>query len=324
MKEAGVSHADAATAAHTSVSPTELIEFLECPEGSVAANWEGDVTGPVSLLRPGREDGFAFCDLDGLDALSVIEASPVRVLFVTTGTLAQCPQGIAGRTLIGCASPRLAFVRAVDRFWPEDPVDEFGQGAGIHPSAEVASSARIAAGVVIGPGCRIEAQSAIHGGVHLYRGVRIGRQARIDANAVIGGPGFGFVREPGAGWRRFPQRGAVVLGDRVEVGAGACIDRGALDDTVIGSGTKIDNLAYVAHNVVVGRDCLIMASTILAGSCRLEDDVVISPGAMVRDHCTVGKGAHIGMGAVVVADVPPGSVVAGVPAAPIRDRMKRN
>jgi len=134
---------------------------------------------------------------------------------------------------------------------------------------------------------------------------------------VIGAEGFGFERDSRGQLHRFPHLGLVRIGDDVEVGARTCIDRGALGDTSIGPGTKIDDAVYIAHNVHIGRDCLIMAQTALCGSCVIGDRVEISPGAVVRDKVRIGDGARIGLGAVVVKDVVESTTVVGVPARPL-------
>jgi UDP-3-O-[3-hydroxymyristoyl] glucosamine N-acyltransferase len=136
---------------------------------------------------------------------------------------------------------------------------------------------------------------------------------------VIGGVGFGYRREA-EGYVRVPHVGACVLEDDVEVGSGSCIDRGSVDDTVIGRGSKIDNLVQVGHNVRLGARCLVMATTGIAGSCRIGDDVTIAGGVGIADHVRVGAGATIGAKSVVFGpgEVPAGAVVTGYPARPHR------
>lgn len=285
----------------------------------VRGGWRGEIDRPAALHGDHESPVLSYCDGKGSEAADAIVASDAKLILVCSSVLNRLRDDTKDRIVVGCESPRLMFIRAVDRFWPESPGDEQAAGpAVVHESARVADDARIFAGVMIGPGCRVGPGCALHSGVKLYRGTRIGEGVRIDSNTVIGSPGFGFARDESGRWRRFPQRAAVVVGDHVEIGAGACIDRGALSDTVIGRGTKIDNLAYLAHNVVVGEDCLIMASCIVAGSCRIEDGAVLSPGANIRNGIRIGRGAHVGMGAVVVKDVEAETVVMGVPAKAVR------
>jgi UDP-3-O-[3-hydroxymyristoyl] glucosamine N-acyltransferase len=152
-----------------------------------------------------------------------------------------------------------------------------------------------------------------------YPGTRIGHRVVLKAGAVLGGPGFGYGRGS-AGHQRMPHLGGCILEDEVEVGSGSCVDRGSFEDTVIGAGTKIDNLVQVGHNVRVGRRCLIMATTGIAGSCRIGDDVTIAGGVGVADHVVIGDGAVIGAKSVVFGPgvVEAGAVVSGYPARPHR------
>ena len=133
-------------------------------------------------------------------------------------------------------------------------------------------------------------------------------------NTVIGGPGFGFVKDNDGTWLEIPHIGGVVIGENVRIGSNCCIDRGTINDTIIGDGTKIDNLVHIAHNCNIGKNCIICAGTVLCGSVTLEDDVWLAPGTLIREGLTIGKGAKTGLGAVVVKNVPPGALVYGVPA----------
>ena len=292
----------------------DLLDYLEVRSDALSLGWDGVIIEPVALS--GRGPVLAFCEWDGERGERAVGDSAARVVLVRHSMLGRLAPA-AGRTFIGCESPRLAFVRAVDWFWPED-ADAIAGPSTIHSSAQIDDSACISSGVAVGTGCEIGAGSVVLSGVRLYRGTRLGKRVRVDANAVLGGPGFGFEREHNGRWRRFPQRGALIVEDDVEVGPGATIDRGALGNTIIGAGTKIDNLAYIGHNVVIGRDCLVMAGSVICGSCRLENGAVLSPGARVREGCTVGEDAHVGLGAVVVSDVAPRTVVLGVPARFVR------
>lgn len=300
------------------VASQTLLDFLQVDEGMVRGVWNGEIDRPAALDGRHETPVLAYCGKQGAEAAKAISESDAKLIFVRRSVIERLEDATADRILIGSDSPRLMFIRAVDRFWPDASDEQASGPAVVHESARVADDARISAGVMIGPGCQVGPGCALYSGVKLYRGTKIGRDVRIDSNSVVGAPGFGFARDASNRWRRFPQRAAVVIEDHVEIGAGACIDRGALSDTVIGRGTKIDNLAYLAHNVVVGKDCLIMAAAVVAGSCRIEDGAVLSPGAKLRNGINIGQGAHVGMGAVVVGDVAPNTVVMGVPARVVR------
>lgn len=155
----------------------------------------------------------------------------------------------------------------------------------------------------------------------IYDCVKIGRNCKIGPGAVLGGNGFGFNWVPEADeWDPKDHLFGVVIEDDVEIGANTCVDRGSWRDTVIGAGTKIDNLVHVAHNVQTGRNCMIVAHAGLAGSVILEDNVWVGFGAHVNQRLTLGAYSYVGTGAVVTKDVPARMVVAGVPAKILRER----
>lgn len=144
--------------------------------------------------------------------------------------------------------------------------------------------------------------------------VTIGRNCVIGPGCAIGQDGFGYTRQNDGAWVRKPQSHGVVIEDDVHIGANTCIDRGSWRDTHIGRGTRIDNLCHIAHNVTIGRDCMIVAQVMLAGSVRLGDGAYVAPCASVRQHITIGSRAFVGLGAVVVKDVAECECVMGVPA----------
>jgi UDP-3-O-[3-hydroxymyristoyl] glucosamine N-acyltransferase len=149
--------------------------------------------------------------------------------------------------------------------------------------------------------------------------VSIGRNCVIGPGVKIGQDGFGYTKQDGR-WVRKPQSHGVVIADDVHIGANTCIDRGSYRDTQIGRGTRIDNLVHVAHNCIIGEDCLVIALSMLAGSTVIGDGSYVAPCAATRDHVTIGAGAFVGLGAVVVADVADGEHVKGVPAKAFQPR----
>jgi len=189
-------------------------------------------------------------------------------------------------------------------------------GAVIGPRAEIGTGTVIAANAVIGPGVRIGRDCAIGAGATLTDAL-VGDRVIIHAGCKIGQDGFGFVM--GAkGHLKVPQVGRVIIQDDVEIGAGSTIDRGAIRDTVIGEGTKIDNLVQVGHNVSIGRHCVLVAQTGISGSSTLEDFVVLGARVGLNNNVTIGEGAHIAGTSIVHGDVPPGARWGGTPAKPLK------
>lgn len=189
-------------------------------------------------------------------------------------------------------------------------------GAVIGPDASVGAGTIIAPGAVIGPGCQIGRDGYVGAGTSIQYAL-IGNRVILHGGVRIGQDGFGYVATP-RGPEKIPQIGRVIIQDDVEIGANSAVDRGALGDTVIGEGTKIDNLAQIAHNVRIGRCCIIAGQCGISGSATMGDFVVLGGGAGLRDHVSVGTGAQIAARSGVMNDVPPGEKWAGAPAQPVR------
>jgi len=189
-------------------------------------------------------------------------------------------------------------------------------GAVVGPRAEIGSGSVIGANAVIGAGVRIGRDCSIGSNTTLTNAL-IGDRVIIHPGCKIGQDGFGFVMG-GNGHLKVPQVGRVIIQDDVEIGAGTTIDRGAIRDTVIGEGTKIDNLVQVGHNVSIGRHCVIVAQTGISGSSTLEDFVVLGARVGLNNNVTIGEGAQIAAISVVHGDVPPGARWGGTPAKPVK------
>jgi len=241
-----------------------------------------------------------------------------------------------GMTLLLTETPYRAYALVAARFYPAAVAE-----GGIHPTAVVDPSADLGPNVVVGPyavvgpraeigeGAVIGPQVVIEAGVVVGRGTRIGPGAylshclvgadcTIHSGARLGNRGFGFTLDRDS-YLDVPQLGRVVVEDRVEIGANSTIDRGAGPDTVIGAGTKIDNLIQIGHNVQIGRGCVLVAQSGVAGSSKLDDYVMVGAQGGISGHLTIGKGAQIAAQSGVMRDVPPNVAVCGAPAIPIKD-----
>lgn len=246
-------------------------------------------------------------------------------------------------SVIAVKNPKLAFAKiAAILHAPEKHagIDErafvaasaqIGDGAFVGASASIGENSRVGAraqifdGVSVGANVSIGENCFIYPNAVIYDDVSIGDDVIIHAGAVVGADGFGFVRDAGDGYVKFPQIGSVVIGDRVEIGANSCIDRGALGQTRIGAGTKIDNLVQIAHNVQIGERVVIAAQTGVSGSTIIEDDCVIGGQVGVGDHARILSGAVIGSQAGIL----PGKIVRagvwwGTPVEPLDEYKRRS
>jgi UDP-3-O-[3-hydroxymyristoyl] glucosamine N-acyltransferase len=247
----------------------------------------------------------------------------------------------AKKILIRVPNARVAFARALALFFPEQKFP-----AGKHPTAVVAASAQIDPTAHVGPHCvvgervKIGANSVLQAGnfvgndsklgedvnlfpnVTIYPRTEIGNRVRIHAGTVIGSDGFGYVLDNGI-HRKVPQIGNVVIGHDVEIGANVTIDRGALGSTVIGKGTKIDNLVQIAHNVEIGEHCIVIAQVGISGSTKLGKYVILAGQAGIAGHLKIGNQATVAAQSGVMRDIPDGAKWFGSPAQPDRDTKRQ-
>jgi UDP-3-O-[3-hydroxymyristoyl] glucosamine N-acyltransferase len=314
--------------------PFSLAELARIASAEIgAAAKPNAVFSDVKPLSTAGSDDVSF--IDNRRYLGEFAATKAGVILVAPELIERAPAGVA---LLVTNDPYRGYALIAQAFYPVP-----APPGTIAANAVVASSSRLGAGVILEPGavigedCRIGARTVIGANTVLGGGATVGADCRIAANCTlthcdigdrvilhpgvrVGQDGFGFA--PGSVHTKVPQLGRVIVGDDVEIGANTTVDRGAGPDTVIGAGTKIDNLVQIGHNVTIGKGCLIAALVGISGSTRIGDYVMIGGQSGFVGHITVGDGARIAAQSGVTRDVKPGATMAGAPAMDARDFWK--
>jgi len=309
-------------------------EIARLLKGKVEGDSAREIRGVASLGSAGPDE---LTYAEGARAVELAARSRAGCILMAEGIT------LPGQTTIAVANPKLALIRAVEALLPPRVPKP-----GIHPTAIIASDAelaadvtvgahvvieggvtvdagtRLGAGVFLGEGVHIGARCVFHPRVAVYPGARIGNGVILHAGVVVGSDGFGYVFADGR-HHKFPQIGQVIIEDDVEIGSNSTVDRGSLGTTVIGQGTKIDNLVQIAHNVKVGRHCVIAAQTGISGSVEIGEYVVmggqvgVADHVRVEDHVVVGAQAGIPTGKILRR----GTTVWGTPARPLAEFKKQ-
>jgi UDP-3-O-[3-hydroxymyristoyl] glucosamine N-acyltransferase len=308
-------------------------ELAELLAGKFQGERAREIRGVAGLATAGPQD---LTYAEGALALGRAASSQAGCILIPEGLL------LPGQTTIAVAHPKLAFIRAAAALHPAKAF-----APGIHPTAVIAADARLAPdvsvgayaviesavavgpetrlgpGVVLGEGVQVGAQCVFHPRVTVYPRARIGNRVILHAGVVVGSDGFGYVFAEGR-HHKFPQLGQVVIEDDVEIGSNTTLDRGSLGTTLIGQGTKIDNLVQVAHNVRVGRHCVIAAQTGISGSVEIGDYVVMGGQVGIADHVRIEARAILGAQAGIPSRkiVREGQTVWGTPARPLSEFKK--
>jgi UDP-3-O-[3-hydroxymyristoyl] glucosamine N-acyltransferase len=308
----------------------------------IATEIGGQLVGDPST----RVRGIAPLDRAKSEELSFLSSPKYALLFASSqaGVVLVTPElvespGVA-RARIVVARPHDALLSLIPRFYRSRRAEpgihptvvigrgaQFGTNVTIGPYAVIGSGVRIGERVVIGAhaligdGVRVGDESHIYPTVTAYSGTIIGARVIVHAGARLGSDGFGYVFREGR-HEKIPHVGRCIIADDVEIGANTTIDRGSIDDTVIGAGTKIDNLVHIAHNCRIGRLCLIMAQVGIAGSARVEDGCVVAGQVGISGHHTIGARATLAAQAGVFGDVPAGETWSGYPARPHKESLR--
>jgi UDP-3-O-[3-hydroxymyristoyl] glucosamine N-acyltransferase len=316
-----------------------LQEIAKALEVRLQGNGTVQVSGVASLASASGDD-LVFVE----DEKYLARALQSGAGAVIAGEFAA---GASGKPLLICRHPKLVFARAA-KFLQDKKRDEeagvdasavvhstvrLGLGAVVEErgviaeGAEIGAGTRIGAGCAIGRGVKIGSECEICPNVTIYPGTTLGDRVMVHAGAVLGSDGFGYVRDAKSGrYEKFPQVGRLVIEDDVEIGANTAIDRGALDETRIGRGTKIDNLVHIGHNCQLGENVVIAAQTGLSGSIVIENDVVLGGQVGIGEHARIEEGVMLGgQGGVLPNKVLRGKGVAfwGTPAQPVRQYLKQ-
>jgi UDP-3-O-[3-hydroxymyristoyl] glucosamine N-acyltransferase len=292
---------------------------------------------------PGAGEG---CLVFAEEETSLAAALASGAAAVLVGRSMACAGAV--KPMLRVSQPRLAFARAAallraPQKAAEIPAEihvtavlapgvEIGSGvsigahAVIDERASVGEATVIGSGAVIGAGVHIGSDCRIYPRVVIYPGVTLGNRVKVHAGAILGADGFGYVRDRATGeYTQFPQQGTLVIEDDVEIGANTTIDRGALDETRIGRGTKLDNLIHIGHNCSIGRDVVIAAQTGISGSSAVGDGAILGGQVGMGDHAMVGPGVILGGQAGILPKkklLGPGIVFWGTPAKPVRQYLK--
>jgi UDP-3-O-[3-hydroxymyristoyl] glucosamine N-acyltransferase len=320
--------------AQTGPSPLTAAALAAAVGGIVDGHEEQEITGAAALERA---ETTSVTFLAGARYAPAGEQTRAGVVLVTAALAAHVAH-VPARVIV--AKPQEAMLRALALLHRPTPLVP-----GIHPStvigrgAELGDAVQIGPGVVIGAGARIGARvrlaphvvigdsahigddCVLHARVTVYAGTCLGQRVQVHAGTVLGSDGFGYVFQHGA-HQKIPHVGRCVIGDDVEIGANCAIDRGSVDDTVIGAGAKIDNLVHIAHNVRIGSLALVMAQVGVAGSSHVGDGAILAGQAGISGHVRIGAGARIAAQAGVIGDVPAGETWSGYPARPHRDALR--
>ena len=324
--------------AHHAAGGNELVLTAGAIATAVGGEVRGDVQATVRSIAPldrAAGDQLSFCASGKYGTLMAGSHAGVVLVSPETATLTS-----PARARIVVANPHDALLSLIPRFYRvparapgihPTAILERGISVGDEPSigpyAVVESGAHLGnrvtlhAHVVIGANARLGDDVLVYPGATVYPGGRLGHRVIVHAGARIGSDGFGYVFREGE-HEKIPHVGGCIVEDDVEIGANSTIDRGSIDDTVIGAGTKIDNLVQVAHNVRIGRLCLLMAQVGVAGSVHIEDGCVLAGQVGVSGHLTIGKGATLAAQAGAFGDIPAGETWSGYPARPHKESLR--
>jgi UDP-3-O-[3-hydroxymyristoyl] glucosamine N-acyltransferase len=275
----------------------------------------------VSSLEEATENDLSFCSSKGQDAILSISKSNAALILCSSDLQGAAISSKPSQALIFVENPRLTFIKAVNYMQNEAVERKISPHALISKTAKIGSNCSIGDLTVIGDNCSIEDNTIIYDRVGLVRNCKIGRNCTIQSGVTMGFDGFAYERLPNGKLEKFPHLKGVVIGDNVEISSNCQVARGSLSDTVIGDGTKLDAAVYVAHNVKIGRNCLLTGGARIGGTVRIGDQCWIGLNCTIKQKVRIGNNAIVGAGTVVLHDIADEDIVAGVPAKSIKHKV---
>ncbi len=303
----------------------KLGELSNLIGGRISGDPNVEITGVAGIEEAKEGDITFLLDKKNLHKISRLNASAVIVKEEINELTVN---------MLVADNPQFTFARALEVFYVKPYIPSgvsnkafignnvhISDDVSIHPHAyisdnvELGSRVTVSPGVFLGEGSTVGDDSFIYPNVTIQEKVKIGRKVIVHSGTIIGSDGFGYVLEKGNHYK-IPQVGGVIIEDDVEIGANVCIDRATIGNTIIGCGTKIDNLVQIGHNVKIGKNCIIVSQVGISGSVEIGDGVVLAGQVGIRDHIKVGRGAMVGAQAGIGSDIPEGQIYSGSPAIP--------
>ncbi|MDD3567452.1 MAG: DapH/DapD/GlmU-related protein [Bacteroidales bacterium] len=297
----------------TNIPLKEIIEFLGSDIKTIYGNPEGIVVNKLSDPQNVDETTLDWISDRREDKQTLAENSKAKAIVVTSDVKYSESLKHQGKVLIAVGNPKMAIAKVGNHFFIEKPKPGIHPTAILHPEAEIGENVTIGPYCVIGK-CRIGNNSVLDANVVLYENTTIGNNVRIHSGAIIGTDGLGCEREPDGTLVKFPHLGGVIIEDNVDIGSSCQIAKGALSNTIIGKGSKLNVGCFIAHNTTIGKNAWISPKVNIAGSCRILNNVTIFSGVVIREQTTIGSHSVIGMGTVVLKNVPEGETWVGNPA----------
>lgn len=248
---------------------------------------------------------YDFNNLDGVEDALIICNETDKVL----------PEKL---NFIKCSNPKAVFFSILEHYFKQEADDCVIQATAIVESKTMGDNVSVGHNSYIGKHVQLGSGVTIKNNVSIEGNVTIGDNTIIHSGTIIGKSGFGYYKDADGKYQKVPHYGGVVIGKHVEIGANVCIDKGALDNTVIEDYVKINNKCHIAHNVSIGENSLITAGVLISGSTIIDSNVYIAPGSVIRNQLSIGKNSYVGMGSVVVKNVDSNTLVMGAPAKEVK------